>query len=137
MIKYKIGLKYQLVETYSIQTTIQGCNIQTQFIKLEIDGLLTIYKGYAWDGPSGPTPDIDSFMRASLVHDCLYQLMRLGLIDKKYKSDADLIMKKLCVEDDMWEILANIFYNIVKRVSKKYVTSAKKRPIVISPKRYR
>ena len=37
--------------------------------------------GYGRDGPSGPTLDTRDFIRGSLVHDALYQLMREGLLD--------------------------------------------------------
>ena len=37
---------------------------------------MIVEKDYAWDGPSGPTIDTSNSMRASLVHDVLYQAMR-------------------------------------------------------------
>ena len=71
-------------------------------------GALTIEKGYAWDGPSGPTIDTPSVMRGSLVHDCLYQLLREtdfgapGARDQR-RRQADEILHRICIEDGMWK----------------------------------
>ncbi len=67
-----------------------------------MNGALTIDEGYAWDGASGPMPDIPSVMRGSLVHDALYQLMREKLLDyKKDRQMADKLMQQICLEDGM------------------------------------
>ena len=60
--------KYQLMRDYKHQTIIRlnhDVKIKS-FITLSSSGLLTISKGYAWDGPSGPTIDTNNFMRGSL-----------------------------------------------------------------------
>ena len=70
--------KYQLVDPYTLNVGLSGYSVtDQQFIQLTSSGLLTIQPGYAWDGPSGPTWDTPDFMRGSLVHDALYQLIRL------------------------------------------------------------
>lgn len=75
-ILYKEGYKYQLAEEYTISIPIKpDSNIISDYIDLNNDGELVIKKGYAWDGPSGPTIDSLNFMRGSLVHDALYQLI--------------------------------------------------------------
>ena len=69
--------------------------IANDFIQLEcIDSetvLLTAKKGYSWDGASGAI-NTESWIVASLVHDCLYQLMREGLLDRSLRKQADLAM---------------------------------------------
>lgn len=102
-IKYKKGYKYWLQEDELLRIPIRpGQNIDTGFIELTIDGDLTIRKGYAWDGPSGPAFDTKTFMRASLVHDALYQLMRIKRLDAHTNRPvADQIMKNICREDGM------------------------------------
>jgi len=50
------------------------------YLKLDGDGQFEFSKGYAWDGPSGSTVDTLNFMRGSLVHDALYQLIRMEKI---------------------------------------------------------
>ena len=106
-IVYKAGYKYQLVEPYSQDIGIRpGRDIDTTYITLKHNGVLTVRAGYAWDGPSGPTFDTSDFMRGSLVHDVLYQLMRMDLLNREYKKDADRLLQKMCIEDGMPRIRA-------------------------------
>jgi hypothetical protein len=95
--------KYQLMENYEIEISMSAStDIKSDFIKLSKDGDLTISKGYSWDGPSGPTVDTKNFMKAALVHDALYQLMRQGHLDyKAVRSKADLLLRKMCIEVGM------------------------------------
>ena len=65
------------------------------------DGYLTIKQGYAWDGPSGPTIDTLTFMRGSLVHDALYQLMRERKLPQSARKRADKILRDICLRDGM------------------------------------
>ena len=101
MIRYRSGYKYQLVEDYFHQTVITGYTVQDEFIQLNTNGMLTIAAGYAWDGPSGPTIDTKTFMRGSLVHDALYQLMRDGKISEDHRSEADQLLYDICRADGM------------------------------------
>ena len=95
--------KYQLMEDYTVQIEIEPAQeITFKFLSLSKEGVLCIRKNYAWDGPSGPTIDTKNFMRGSLVHDALYQLMRLKTLDhKKCRKRADEILKEMCREDGM------------------------------------
>jgi hypothetical protein len=103
-IKYKSGYKYQLVKTFSITTAIIWYDISTDYIILDDKGVLTILKGYAWDGPSGPTYDSKNSLRASLVHDSLYQCIRLGLLPSEVRGYADIELDKILKEDGMWVV---------------------------------
>jgi hypothetical protein len=95
--------KYQLMEDYTVQIDIKPeQDITFKFISLSTEGVLCIRENYAWDGPSGPTIDTRNFMRGSLVHDALYQLMRLKALDhKKCRKRADEILKEMCRDDGM------------------------------------
>lgn len=110
--------KYQLQQDYVVKTSIKpGKRIVTSpipFIILEIDGTLIIKSGYCWDGPSGPTIDGTDFMRGSLVHDALYQLMRDGYIKKSNRKKSDKILKNICIEDGMSKRYASIIYRAVR-----------------------
>lgn len=49
-------------------------------------------------------------MRGSLIHDALYELIRKGLIDQKYKEAADQLLYDICLEDGMSVIRAKWVY---------------------------
>lgn len=114
-ISYTKGYKYQLEEPYQAMIPIKpDYDIFTDFAVLYKDGKLTIFKHYAWDGPSGPTIDSPVFMRASLVHDVLYQFMRQGLLPSTFRHDADELLRTMCLEDGMWRIRAWYVYHFVR-----------------------
>jgi hypothetical protein len=105
-IAYKSGYKYQLHKTYRVLTPLLGYEISTRYICLARNGWLTIYQGYCWDGPSGPTIDSKTFMRGSLIHDALYQLLREGLLPQYERFLADKILQYTCLEDGMCRLRA-------------------------------
>ena len=106
-ITYRGGYKYQLVETYVVGLKIRPpADITHDYITLRTDGTLVVERGYAWDGPSGPTIDSKNFMRGSLVHDALYQLIRVGLLPLADRVAADEELRRLCLEDGMSELRA-------------------------------
>ena len=116
MILYKAGYKYQLAADYTIQTDIKPDEFaRTPRLRLDTDGELYILEGYAWDGPSGPTIDTKNFMRGSLVHDALYQLMRQGHISpENWRKPADDLLIKICREDGMSALRAWWVYQGVR-----------------------
>jgi len=119
MIFYKRGYKYQLYEDFTININIYPDELVfDDYIQLNNEGELTIRKGYAWDGPSGPTWDTANFMRASLVHDALYQLMRLKIISGGNRKKADIELKQICIEDGMSKIRAWYVYHAVREFGK-------------------
>ena len=111
-IAYRSGYKYQLDKAYTIGISIKPKkDIDTKFIKLDKTGKLTVVAGYAWDGPSGPVVDRKENMRASLVHDALYQLMRnRKLTARRHQDKADRLFMKLCIEDGVTRTLARAYY---------------------------
>ena len=111
-IKYSGGYKYQLREDAITDVGIP-VHAVTEWIQLQ-EGKLYIRKGYAWDGPSGPTIDTQNFMRGSLVHDALYQLIRLGKLNGCMREEADKILRRICLEDGMSRIRAWWVYQGVK-----------------------
>lgn len=100
---FKRGYKYQVTRAYHIRTGIIPFSpIDLLFVALDLLGNLTIRPGYAWNGASGPTWDTLNSMIGSLIHDVIYQLIRLGLIDPKYKEAGDKLLHDLCTEDGMY-----------------------------------
>ncbi len=117
-IYYRKGFKYQLAEDYSI--TIKICPVDpivTDYIELNSKGLLTIHKGYAWDGASGTTIDTKSSMRGALVHDAIYQLLRMEKINITWRTYADELLRDLCIEDGMWKCRAKAWYKAVEKLA--------------------
>jgi len=136
-IAYKAGYKYQLKETYTISIPIQPTALidDLEYLQLDVDGNLTIKAGYAWDGPSGPTIDTPDFMRGSLVHDALYQLMREGRLDHEiYRGTADRILQDICKEDGMWSVRAWWVYQGVRLFADPAADPGSRKPIVRAPK---
>ena len=107
--------KYKLTEDYRHVTAFRDSEGGNPYVELAVNGELTIHARYAWDGPSGPTIDTKSFMRGSLVHDALYQLMRERVLDRERdRKDADRLLRRLCVEDGMWRFRARYVYWFVR-----------------------
>lgn len=128
LLKYK----YQLVKDYKVVIPIKGKTILEDYIELYPNGILLIKKGYAWDGPSGPTIDTLSFMRGSLVHDVLYQLIRMRLLDLSYRKRADQIIRQICLEDGMSRIRAGYVYRSLRWFGGKAATPGTQKPDVIT-----
>lgn len=111
--------KYELAEDYTFQTSFccPAETIETPFLHLGTDGVLTVRRGYAWDGASGPTIDTKSSMRGSLLHDAFYQLMREGRLNKSWRGYADAVLRDECIADGMYVWRANWWYRIVQAAS--------------------
>lgn len=108
--------KYLLEEEYLFATGIAfEKRIETEYLALNRDGVLVIKKLYAWDGASGPAIDTPNFMRGSLVHDALYQLMKLNLLPKRYRKTADKLLRQICRQDGMSFLRAFYVYRAVRR----------------------
>ena len=121
---YKGGYKYQLTKGYTYELTADEYLANTDWIAIQqgskgSKAQLNIKKGYAWDGPSGPTYDTDSFMQGSLVHDALYQLMREGKIPAKRRKYADKLLYKICRADGMNWFRAQLVYRAVRLFGEK------------------
>ena len=116
-IRYRAGFKYQLAKQYhtNIAPILPVQSVDTEFIKLDRMGNLEIAEGYAWDGPSGPAIDTPNFMRGSLVHDAMYQLMREKHIGQEHREAADKILRRICREDGMSWLRSQYVYQGVQR----------------------
>ena len=138
-IRYRSDYKYQLAEAYEISISIKPkSSIETEFIDLDTDGKLTVKNGYAWDGPSGPVKDTVENMRASLVHDALYQLMRIAeLSSRTHRKAADQEFKDICKADGVSNFRASAYYKALRRFGKPAASPQKKRVIFRAPPRRR
>lgn len=114
-IQYRAGYKYSLWNDYSVNINIFGRPVSHRLFTLDSAGKLTIFADYPWDGPSGPTFDSKTGMRASLVHDALFEMLRLGLLphDPCFHI-ANLEFRKILLEDQMCELRAKLWFRGVE-----------------------
>ena len=117
----KISYKYILEQDYSIVIPwlLLPFKSSTTFINPVFNNALRhmnikIDMGYAWDGCSGPTIDTEGTMEASLVHDALYQLIRLGNIPLRKRKFADKLFLDLLEENKVNLIRRWYFYLAVR-----------------------
>ena len=135
-IRYKSKYKYQLVEKYEMRIPITPRNdMITEYINLDTGGNLTVKRSYAWDGPSGPVKDTPKNMRASLVHDALYQLMRMEKLSaRKHRKMADQLFKDMCKKDGVSKRRASIYYRGLRRFGKPAASPENKRRVQRAPR---
>jgi len=93
--KYYSGYDYQIAEDFSMQTKVRPTRaIKHRFFTLSKTGHLVLFIGFAWDGASG-AKDTDSLMVPTAYHDVMYQMLRLGLLDRSWKEVIDREFKEL------------------------------------------
>ncbi|GAD79673.1 DUF1353 domain-containing protein [Vibrio ezurae] len=133
-ILYRAGYKYQLAEECVFKLAIFPPQpIEMEFIRLSVDGWLTIRSGYAWDGPSGPVVDTTQNMRASLIHDALYQLLRCQYLPAEEKDAADKVFQQICIDDGVNELTAHMYYLGLKLGGKPASAPSNKKPTLKAP----
>ena len=134
-ISYRNDYKYQLAASYHHQLTIlPTIDIITPYIDLSSQGLLVVKQGYAWDGPSGPVKDTPQNMRASLVHDALYQLMRHDqLKSRTHRKAADQLFKDICQQDGVSSFIASVYYKGLRRFGKHSASPQHKKVVLRAP----
>ena len=121
-IKYKNAWHYTLVDeevTYTFHTAIHAghminencssctkckqpsCYHEETFLFCICASKVIVRKGYSWDGASGPTIDTRNSMRATLIHDVLYQAMREGGLSLMARKWADKEFLRILENDGM------------------------------------
>lgn len=118
--KYRKGYKYQVAEDVLFHTKMLGHNIITKRIELHTNGDLIVREGYACDGPSGPTVDRNENMSAAVLHDALYQLMRMRLLKHLHWREADAEYGKQMKKCGAWGITVKINLLGLKMMGGKY-----------------
>ena len=122
-----LGTRNKLDELYELATHINDIPINNErnFLELTTTGQLTIKKGYRWDGPSTqPLWHYPVQTRASLVHDALYDLMRLGELQDWYPQFsqlgymnrllADCMFYMICIEDGYFRPAAFFDFCVIR-----------------------
>jgi len=103
-VEYYEGYKYQYASDYVFQIPKefpQGVRFKSEYIEVKGDRC-RVSRGYASDGPSGPTFDTPSFMRGAFEHDPLYQLLRMGVFPQECRQFADKAIIARAKKSGMW-----------------------------------
>ena len=116
--KYKY--KFKVEENFSIELPFKIPDFVHPYASLK-DGVLSVKRGYAWDGASGPIINTRDTLVASLVHDVLYQAMRLNLIksSKENRQIADKNFFEILKMNGVNSIRRKVWYFAVRLFGKK------------------
>ncbi|NJN64751.1 MAG: hypothetical protein HC882_07650, partial [Acidobacteria bacterium] len=94
--------KYRIrTESLSERTGITGHAWSVSGMSMTPDGVLTLYRGYGWDGMSFLALDTKDSQLGSAFHDALYRAIRLGLLPGSTRRDADTLFRRLNQESGM------------------------------------
>ena len=106
------GDKLLLTKMFYVQTGITGHYYRDKKVELNPEGMLYIKANFIWDGASGFTIDTPATIRASLVHDALYQLIKAGADIPRKK--ADRLLYKIMRQDGASRIRARCWLIAVR-----------------------
>ena len=112
--------KFKVEENFSIELPFKIPDFEHPYASSK-DGILSIKRGYAWDGASGPIINTRDTLVASLVHDVLYQAMRLNLIksSKENRKIADKNFFEILKMHGVNSIRRKVWYFAVRLFGKK------------------
>ena len=112
--------KFKVEENFSIELPFKIPDFEHPYASSK-DGILSVKKGYAWDGASGPIINTRDTLVASLVHDVLYQAMRLNLIksSKENRKIADKNFFEILKMNGVNSIRRKVWYLAVRLFGKK------------------
>ena len=112
--------KFKVEENFSIELPIKIADFEQPYATSK-NGILEIKKGYAWDGASGPVINTQNTLIASLVHDVLYQAMRLNLIkpNKVNRKIADKNFFEILKMNGVNSVRRTVWYLAVRLFGKK------------------
>ena len=133
-IRYRDGYKHQLADTFKIKLPINPVTQYSgEWLSIDISGVLTIKRGYCWDGASGPTWDTNNCKKPSLVHDALYQLMRHEVLPRGYRKHADKLFYDMLRANGMWIVRARLWYRSVRMAAMSSADPKSKKKIYSAP----
>ena len=112
--------KFKVEENFSIELPFKIPDFEHEYASSK-DSVLSVKKGYAWDGASGPIINTRDTLVASLVHDVLYQVMRLNLIksSKENRQIADKNFFEILKMNGVNSIRRKVWYLAVRLFGKK------------------
>lgn len=130
--RYRKGYKYQLHEDeiFNIPVTLIA-GFETEYFSMSKEGILTVKSSYAWDGPTWPAIDTKNFMKGSLVHDCLYQIMREGFLAASvHRKMADILLIRTTRAEGMSRIRCMWVYYAVRIFGVKLADPANRKQVM-------
>ena len=112
--------KFKVEENFSIELPFKIPDFEHEYASSK-DGILSVKRGYVWDGASGPIINTRDTLVASLVHDVLYQAMRLNLIksSKENRKIADKNFFEILKMHGVNSIRRKVWYFAVRLFGKK------------------
>ena len=112
--------KFKVEENFSIELPFKIPDFEHPYASSK-DGILSVKRGYAWDGASGPIINTRDTLVASLVHNVLYQAMRLNLIksSKENRKIADKNFFEILKMNGVNSIRRKVWYFAVRLFGKK------------------
>lgn len=114
--------KYQTLLSQQVETGIKPKSSlvgEHGWVVLDQNGSLVVRAAYCWDGPSGPTFDTATTLRASLFHDALYQLIREEKLNiDLHRKTADRLLRCVMIEDGAWRWRARLWLWAVRWFAK-------------------
>lgn len=114
-LKYKSGYRYKLEEMYLQTLPFDVFDASVRGWVVIVDHRLAVSNGYAWDGASTGLPwTPKKWLRPSLVHDALYQLIRESQLPMTFRRDADDVFYRLLRENRVNIVLATVAYWAVR-----------------------
>lgn len=109
--KYKSGYRYKLDDGYYQPLPFGVPHAKVVGWVVIVGHDLGISSGYSWDGASTGLPwTPKKWLRPSLVHDALYQLIREGQLPMERRKDADEVFYQLLRENRVNVVLATVAY---------------------------
>jgi len=140
--KYSEGYDYvtRARDSHQCKFVIPGRDIELKtqsghlLATLRADGLLTWEEYYAWDGASY-SPDLRSVKRGSLIHDIIFQMIRLGLLERdKFYHLANKEIQYCIIQDKGFQITAWAYYRGVETsFAYKATLPRSEPPILVAP----
>ena len=119
----KVWWRYELLENYTMNFADEyGIRMVKNPDYVEPSSLssfrisatkLTAFKGFQWDGASGPTLQPKSSVRATLVHDVMCSAIHNEVLLKTSRANADLIFREILKDDGMSKQRRDIWYWMV------------------------
>lgn len=95
------GKKYELLVNHRRYCPrFVGYGAQHEWATLNLDGYMTVYSGYKWDGASGAVDTAD-FMEGSMYHDVLCEMINAGKLPRTKWNDAAACMRDINKEEGM------------------------------------